>query len=112
MVSLHRDKCLMLIKEEPVSPGVRGGGGGAVVGAEAGLLPASCEVCSGEPPVLPVAMVQSVLEGRGSVSSLVERRSKRGALERWARTNTLRGTHAQGHTRAKTLVACFALRAT
>ncbi|CAL8324062.1 heat shock factor protein 4 [Gadus morhua] len=84
-----RDKCLMLIKEEPVSPGVRGGGGGAVVGAEAGLLPASCEVCSGEPPVLPVAMVQSVLEGRGSVSSLVERRSKRGALERGEVSDTV-----------------------
>ncbi|CAL8292896.1 unnamed protein product [Boreogadus saida] len=83
-----RDKCLMLIKEEPVSPGVRGGGG-AVVGAEAGLLPTSCEVCSGEPPVLPVAMVQSVLEGRGSVSSLVERRSKRGALERGEVSDTV-----------------------
>ncbi|KAM6946021.1 heat shock factor protein 4 [Aplochiton taeniatus] len=62
-----RDKCMMLIKEEPVSPGVRGRGE---------TLPlASCEVCS-EPPVLPVAMVQSVLEGRG------EKRSKRLALER------------------------------
>lgn len=64
-----REKCLMLIKEEPVSPGVRGRG-------EAVPL-SSCEVCS-EPPVLPVAMVQSVLEGRGSG----DRRSKRPALER------------------------------
>ncbi|KAM9569361.1 heat shock factor protein 4-like isoform 2-T2 [Salvelinus alpinus] len=65
-----RDKCMMLIKEEPVSPGVRGRGEGVPLG--------SCEVCS-EPPVLHVAMVQSVLEGRGSGA---ERRSKRPALER------------------------------
>ncbi|XP_046889694.1 heat shock factor protein 4 [Hypomesus transpacificus] len=65
----NRDKCMMLIKEEPVSPGVRGRGEAVPLG--------SCEVCS-EPPVLPVAMVQSVLEGRGSG----DRRSKRPALER------------------------------
>uniref|UniRef100_A0A674ASY6 Heat shock transcription factor 4 n=1 Tax=Salmo trutta TaxID=8032 RepID=A0A674ASY6_SALTR len=65
-----RDKCMMLIKEEPVSPGVRGRGEGVPLG--------SCEVCS-EPPVLPVAMVQSVLEGRGSGA---DRRLKRPALER------------------------------
>lgn len=71
---------MMLIKEEPVSPGVRGAGKGASVAAgEAVALTNSCEVCSSEPPVLPVAMVQSVLEGRGSV---VERRSKRPALDR------------------------------
>lgn len=75
-----REKCMMLIKEEPVSPGVRGAGKGATVAAgEAVTLNNSCEVCSSEPPVLPVAMVQSVLEGRGSV---VERRSKRPALDR------------------------------
>ena len=81
----------MLIKEEPVSPGVRGGGrtvggggGGGVGGggAEAVALTSSCDVCSSEPPVLPVAMVQSVLEGRGSVASLGERRNKRAALDR------------------------------
>uniref|UniRef100_A0A4W5K1C6 Heat shock transcription factor 4 n=1 Tax=Hucho hucho TaxID=62062 RepID=A0A4W5K1C6_9TELE len=69
-LSPHREKCMMLIKEEPVSPGVRGRGEGVPLG--------SCEVCS-EPPVLHVAMVQSVLEGRGSGA---ERRSKRPALER------------------------------
>ncbi|XP_042631752.1 heat shock factor protein 1-like [Cyprinus carpio] len=66
-----REKCLMLIKEEPVSPGVQGRGEGVPLG--------SCEVCA-EPPVLPVAMVQSVLEGRGS--NLGERRAKRPILER------------------------------
>ncbi|XP_029489328.1 heat shock factor protein 4-like [Oncorhynchus nerka] len=65
-----RDKCMMLIKEEPGSPGVRGRGEGVPLG--------SCDVCS-EPPVLPVAMVQSVLEGRGSGA---DRRLKRPALER------------------------------
>ncbi|KAF3854472.1 hypothetical protein F7725_022527 [Dissostichus mawsoni] len=78
-----REKCMMLIKEEPVSPGVRGAGKGGSVGAgEAIALSSSCEVCSSEPPVLPVAMVQSVLEGRGSVASMVERRSKRPAMDR------------------------------
>uniref|UniRef100_A0A3P8U765 Heat shock transcription factor 4 n=1 Tax=Amphiprion percula TaxID=161767 RepID=A0A3P8U765_AMPPE len=75
------EKCLMLIKEEPVSPGVRGGKGGSVGGGEAVALASSCEVCSSEPPVLPVAMVQSVLEGRGSAASMGERRSKRPALD-------------------------------
>lgn len=80
---------MMLIKEEPVSPGVRGAGkGGSVGGGEAVALTSSssssssCEVCSSEPPVLPVAMVQSVLEGRGSVASVLERRCKRPALDR------------------------------
>ena len=77
----------MLIKEEPVSPGVRGAGkGGNVGGGEAIALTSSssssCEVCSSEPPVLPVAMVQSVLDGRGSVASVLERRSRRPALDR------------------------------
>lgn len=72
MVCLFREKCLMLIKEEPVSPGVQGRGEGVPLG--------SCEVCA-EPPVLPVAMVQSVLEGRGS--NLGERRAKRPMLERY-----------------------------
>ncbi|XP_028814861.1 heat shock factor protein 4 isoform X2 [Denticeps clupeoides] len=66
-----REKCMMLIKEEPVSPGVRGRGDGIPLG--------SCEVCA-EPPVLPVAMVQSVLEGRGSGCG--ERRAKRPMLDR------------------------------
>lgn len=71
---------MMLIKEEPVSPGVRGGGkGGDLGGGEAFVMTSTCEVCSSEPPVLPVAMVQSVLEGRGSAASVVERRSRRPA---------------------------------
>ncbi|XP_068595091.1 heat shock factor protein 4 [Brachionichthys hirsutus] len=75
-----REKCMMLIKEEPVSPGVRGTGkGGAAQGGDARALTSCCEVCSSEPPVLPVAMVQSVLEGR---SSVLERRCKRPAQDR------------------------------
>ncbi|KAM9377799.1 heat shock factor protein 4 isoform 2-T2 [Pholidichthys leucotaenia] len=77
-----REKCMMLIKEEPVSPGVRGGKGGNIGGGEAVALTSACDACSSEPPVLPVAMVQSVLEGRGSAASVVERRSRRHALER------------------------------
>ncbi|XP_061863437.1 heat shock factor protein 4 [Colius striatus] len=56
-----REKCLMLIKEEPVSPAVK-----APVEPELAL--AGCRACS-EPPVLPVAMVQSVLEGKASGSA-------------------------------------------
>ncbi|XP_056908194.1 heat shock factor protein 4 [Takifugu flavidus] len=85
----NREKCMMLIKQEPVSPGVRGvGSGGTVVARGDAVLvnsspsSPSCEVCSSEPPVLPVAMVQSVLEGRGSVGAVIEKRSKRLALDR------------------------------
>ncbi|XP_008410727.1 heat shock factor protein 4 isoform X3 [Poecilia reticulata] len=79
----NREKSMMLIKEEPVSPGVRGGGkGGGADGGEAAAMTSTCQVCSSEPPVLPVAMVQSVLEGRGSVASMVERRNRRPALDR------------------------------
>uniref|UniRef100_A0A3Q3B2F5 Heat shock transcription factor 4 n=1 Tax=Kryptolebias marmoratus TaxID=37003 RepID=A0A3Q3B2F5_KRYMA len=74
------EKCMMMIKEEPVSPGVRGGGGKGG-GGEAVALTSTCEVCCSEPPVLPVAMVQSVLEGRGAAASMVERRSKRAHLD-------------------------------
>ncbi|KAF7225319.1 heat shock factor protein 4 isoform X2 [Nothobranchius furzeri] len=77
----NREKCMMLIKEEPVSPGVLGKGGGAG-GGEGVAVTSTCEVCSSEPPVLPVAMVQSVLEGRGSAASMMEKRSKRPALDR------------------------------
>ncbi|XP_061138639.1 heat shock factor protein 4 [Syngnathus typhle] len=79
----HREKCLMLIKEEPVSPGVRAGvKSGGVAGGDTLALNSACEVCTSEPPVLPVAMVQSVLEGRGSSASVTERRNKRVAIER------------------------------
>ncbi|XP_061532663.1 heat shock factor protein 4 [Phycodurus eques] len=78
-----REKCLMLIKEEPVSPGVRAGlKGGSAGGGDTLALSSSCEVCSSEPPVLPVAMVQSVLEERGSTATMTERRIKRAAMER------------------------------
>ncbi|XP_012718368.2 heat shock factor protein 4 [Fundulus heteroclitus] len=78
-----REKCMMLIKEEPVSPGVRAGAkGGGVGGGEGLAMTSTCEVCSSEPPVLPVAMVQSVLEGRGSAASALERRSRRPVLDR------------------------------
>ncbi|XP_057692898.1 heat shock factor protein 4 isoform X2 [Corythoichthys intestinalis] len=77
-----REKCLMLIKEEPVSPGVRGVKGGSVGGVDTLALTSSCEVCPSEPPVLPVAMVQSVLEGRVPTSSMTERKTKRAAIER------------------------------
>uniref|UniRef100_A0AAV2KZ06 Vertebrate heat shock transcription factor C-terminal domain-containing protein n=1 Tax=Knipowitschia caucasica TaxID=637954 RepID=A0AAV2KZ06_KNICA len=76
-----REKCMMLIKEEPVSPAMRGGvKAGPTGGDPTGLSP--CEVCPAEPPVLPVALVQSVLEGRGSSGPLGDRRSKRMASER------------------------------
>uniref|UniRef100_A0A3B3TSG7 Heat shock transcription factor 4 n=1 Tax=Poecilia latipinna TaxID=48699 RepID=A0A3B3TSG7_9TELE len=82
MQSADNEKSMMLIKEEPVSPGVRGGGkGGGADGGEAAAMASTCQVCSSEPPVLPVAMVQSVLEGRGSVASMVERRNRRPALD-------------------------------
>ncbi|XP_026859812.1 heat shock factor protein 4 [Electrophorus electricus] len=71
MYGQSREKCLMLIKEEPLSPSVRGRGEGIPFG--------SCEMCA-EPPILPVAMVQSVLEGRGA--SPEERQAKRTMLDR------------------------------
>ncbi|KFV94488.1 Heat shock factor protein 4, partial [Fulmarus glacialis] len=73
-----REKCLMLIKEEPVSPGVK-------AAAEPDVPLPGCRACS-EPPVLPVAMVQSVLEGKGScgtgTSQPSERRGRRALLDR------------------------------
>lgn len=71
----------MLIKEEPVSPGVK-------ASAEPEVPLPGCRGCS-EPPVLPVAMVQSVLEGKGScgaapagTSQPPERRGRRALLDR------------------------------
>ncbi|KFP92571.1 Heat shock factor protein 4, partial [Apaloderma vittatum] len=76
----YREKCLMLIKEEPVSPGVK-------ATAEPDVPLPGCRACS-EPPVLPVAMVQSVLEGKGScgaappgTSQPSERRGRRALLD-------------------------------
>nr|XP_020460044.1 heat shock factor protein 4 [Monopterus albus] len=74
-----QEKCMMFIKEEPVSPGVRGGNVG---GGEAVVLTSSSEVCATEPPVLPVSMVQSVLEGRGSAASVIERMGNRPIVDR------------------------------
>ncbi|KFZ67997.1 Heat shock factor protein 4, partial [Podiceps cristatus] len=75
-----REKCLMLIKEEPVSPGAK-------ATAEPDVPLPGCRACS-EPPVLPVAMVQSVLEGKGScgaaapgTSQPAERRGRRVLLD-------------------------------
>uniref|UniRef100_A0A674I1B3 Heat shock transcription factor 4 n=1 Tax=Terrapene triunguis TaxID=2587831 RepID=A0A674I1B3_9SAUR len=76
-----RGKCHMLIKEEPVSPGVK-------ATSEPDVSLPGCSACA-EPPVLPVAMVQSVLEGKGSCgapqsasSQQPERRGRRAPLDR------------------------------
>uniref|UniRef100_A0A8C3RH53 Heat shock transcription factor 4 n=1 Tax=Cyanoderma ruficeps TaxID=181631 RepID=A0A8C3RH53_9PASS len=86
-----REKCLMLIKEEPVSPGVK-------ASAEPEVPLPGCRGCS-EPPVLPVAMVQSVLEGKGSygaappgTSQPPERRGRRALLDRTDISDPLEGT--------------------
>ncbi|NXL92621.1 HSF4 protein, partial [Alectura lathami] len=84
-----REKCLLLIKEEPASPGVKATPEADVPG---------CRACS-EPPVLPVAMVQSVLEGKGSCgaapagsSQPPERRGRRALLDRTDISDPLEGT--------------------
>lgn len=86
-----REKCLMLIKEEPVSPGVK-------ATAEPDVPLPGCRACS-EPPVLPVAMVQSVLEGKGScgtappgTSQPSERRGRRALLDRTDISDPLEGS--------------------
>ncbi|KAM6380619.1 heat shock factor protein 4 isoform 2-T2 [Pluvialis apricaria] len=86
-----REKCLMLIKEEPVSPGVK-------AAAEPDVPLPGCRACS-EPPVLPVAMVQSVLEGKGSCGAAPpgtaqpsERRGRRALLDRTDISDPLEGT--------------------
>ncbi|NXX94521.1 HSF4 protein, partial [Centropus bengalensis] len=86
-----REKCLMLIKEEPVSPGVK-------ATAEPEVPLPACRACA-EPPVLPVAMVQSVLEGKGScaaappgTSQPSERRGRRALLDRTDISDPLEGT--------------------
>ncbi|NXA34708.1 HSF4 protein, partial [Eudromia elegans] len=69
-----REKSLLLIKEEPASPGVK--------------APAE----RAEPPVLPVAMIQSVLEGKGTLPPLpAERRGRRATLDRADISDPLEG---------------------
>lgn len=56
-----REKGLALLKEEPASPGGEGEAGLA-------LAPNECDFCVTAPPPLPVAVVQAILEGKGSLS--------------------------------------------
>ncbi|XP_067407980.1 heat shock factor protein 4 [Emydura macquarii macquarii] len=86
-----REKCHMLIKEEPVSPGVK-------ATSEPDVPLTGCNACA-EPPVLPVAMVQSVLEGKGSCgepqsasSQQPERRGRRAPLDRTEISDPLDGS--------------------
>ncbi|XP_066098194.1 heat shock factor protein 4 isoform X3 [Saccopteryx bilineata] len=57
----RREKGLALLKEEPASPGGEGQAGLA-------LAPNECDFCVTAPPPLPVAVVQAILEGKGSFS--------------------------------------------
>ncbi|XP_051024622.1 heat shock factor protein 4 isoform X3 [Acomys russatus] len=57
----RRVKGLALLKEEPASPGGDGEAGLA-------LAPNECDFCVTAPPPLPVAVVQAILEGKGSLS--------------------------------------------
>lgn len=54
-----RENSQALLKEEPASPGVDGLAGQA-------LAPNECGFCVTGPPPLPVAVVQAILEGKGS----------------------------------------------
>ncbi|XP_003417218.1 heat shock factor protein 4 isoform X2 [Loxodonta africana] len=56
-----REKGLALLKEEPASPGGK-------VEAGLALAPNECDFCVTAPPLLPVAVVQAILEGKGSFS--------------------------------------------
>ncbi|KAM4614263.1 heat shock factor protein 4-like [Discoglossus pictus] len=86
----ERGKCLLLIKEEPISPEVKGS-------TEPDGSMNNCGACS-DPPVLPVAMVQSILEGKESCSPAqtsgsqqLEGRVRRNLLERTELTDPLDG---------------------
>uniref|UniRef100_A0A8D1BNR7 HSF-type DNA-binding domain-containing protein n=1 Tax=Sus scrofa TaxID=9823 RepID=A0A8D1BNR7_PIG len=57
----RREKGLALLKEEPASPGGEGEAGLA-------LAPNECDFCVTAPPPLPVAVVQAILEEKGSFS--------------------------------------------
>ncbi|XP_078400220.1 heat shock factor protein 4 isoform X1 [Cetorhinus maximus] len=74
----QREKCLMVIKEEPASPGV-----GVQVQADAMVPGNPCGACL-EPPVLPVSVVESVLEGRPTcnIAQHTDKRGRIAALER------------------------------
>ncbi|KAK1330486.1 hypothetical protein QTO34_010676 [Cnephaeus nilssonii] len=56
-----RENSQALLKEEPASPGVDGQAGQA-------LAPNECGFCVTAPPPLPVAVVQAILDGKGSFS--------------------------------------------
>ncbi|XP_063293475.1 heat shock factor protein 4-like [Pelobates fuscus] len=87
----ERSKCLLLIKEEPISPGMKGS-------TEADMSLSNCGACS-DPPVLPVAMVQSILEGKESCntpqpsgSQQLEGQGQRNPMERPELSDTLDST--------------------
>ncbi|XP_064414255.1 heat shock factor protein 4 [Latimeria chalumnae] len=89
----ERAKCLLLVKEEPASPAGQGP-------TDPNSVPMSpCNLCASEPPVLPVSMVQSVLEDRGNRNSQLsggsqagERRARRALLDRTEIAASLEGT--------------------
>ncbi|XP_074058786.1 heat shock factor protein 4 isoform X1 [Macrotis lagotis] len=77
-----REKGLVLLKEEPASPGGKGTAG-------PGVAPNDYDFYMAAPPVLPVAVVQSILEGKGSCcpegyksAQQPERRGPRGPPDR------------------------------
>lgn len=55
-----------MLKEEPASPA-------GDSQARLALAPNECEFCETAPPPLPVAVVQAILEGKGSFSPEVPR---------------------------------------
>uniref|UniRef100_A0A4X2M2X8 Vertebrate heat shock transcription factor C-terminal domain-containing protein n=1 Tax=Vombatus ursinus TaxID=29139 RepID=A0A4X2M2X8_VOMUR len=80
--STGREKGPVLLKEEPASPGGKGTAG-------PGVAPNDYDFYVTAPPVLPVAVVQSILEGKGSCSpeghksiQQPERRGPRGPPDR------------------------------
>ncbi|XP_048402553.1 heat shock factor protein 4 isoform X2 [Stegostoma tigrinum] len=74
----QREKCLMVIKEEPASPRV-----GVQVQADTVVPRNPCSACL-EPPVLPVSIVESVLEGRPTCNTVqhLDKRGRMAALDR------------------------------
>ncbi|XP_075433012.1 heat shock factor protein 4 [Ascaphus truei] len=77
----ERARGSMLIKEEPISPGVKGA-------ADSDISLSGCSACL-DPPVLPVAMVQSVLEGKESPPQQLEGHGRKILLERPEMPDTL-----------------------